>query len=79
MEIISVKVLRGPNYWSTYRKQLIVMKLDLQEAEEQPTNKIDGFPERIQALIPSLYEHRCSEKKTGRLFERIRKGKCLGH
>jgi cyanophycin synthetase len=79
MEIISVKVLRGPNYWSTYRKQLIVMKLDLQEAEEQPTNKIDGFAERIEALIPSLYEHRCSEKKPGGLFERIRRGTWLGH
>ncbi len=79
MEIISIKVMRGPNYWSTYRKQLIVMKLDLQEAEEQPTNKIDGFAERIEALIPSLYEHRCSEKKPGGFFERIRKGTWLGH
>src|SRR5437764_893870 len=42
MEILSIKVMRGPNYWSTYRKQLIVMKLDLQEAEQTPTNKIDG-------------------------------------
>ena len=79
MEIVSVKVMRGPNYWSTYRKQLIVMKLDLQEAEQQPTNKIDGFSERIEALIPSLYEHRCSEKKPGGLFERIKKGTWLGH
>jgi len=79
MEIISVKVLRGPNVWSTYRKQLIEMKLDLQEAEETPTNKIDGFAERIEALIPSLYDHRCSEKKPGGLFERIKKGTWLGH
>ncbi len=79
MEIISIKVMRGPNVWSTYRKQLIVMKLDLQEAEETPTNKIDGFAERIEALIPSLYEHHCSEKKPGGLFERIKKGTWLGH
>ena len=79
MKIISIKALRGPNYWSTYRKQLIVMKLDLQEAEETPTNKIDGFAERIEHLLPSLYEHRCSEKGPGGLFERIRKGTWLGH
>jgi cyanophycin synthetase len=79
MKIIDIKVMRGPNYWSTYRKQLIVMKLDLQEAEEYPTNKIDGFAERIEALMPSLYEHRCSEKKRGGFFERIRKGTWLGH
>ena len=79
MEIVSIKVMRGPNYWSTYRKQLIVMKLDLQEAEETPTNKIDGFAERIEELMPSLYEHRCSEKEPGGLFERIKKGTWLGH
>lgn len=71
--------MKGPNYWSTYRKQLIVMKLDLQECEETPTNKIDGFADRIETLIPSLYEHRCSEKKPGGFLERIRKGTWLGH
>ena len=55
------------------------MKLDLQEAEQQPTNKIDGFAERIEALIPTLYEHRCSEKKPGGLFNRIKRGTWLGH
>jgi cyanophycin synthetase len=58
---------------------LIVMKLDLQESEEYPTNKIDGFAERIEALMPSLYDHRCSEKKPGGFFERVRKGTWLGH
>jgi cyanophycin synthetase len=79
MQILNIKVMRGPNYWSTYRKQLIVMKLDLEELEESPTNKIDGFADRIEALIPSLYDHRCSESKPGGLFDRIRKGTWLGH
>ena len=79
MKILKLNVLRGPNYWSTYRKQLIVMKLDLEELEEFPTNLIDGFPERIEALMPSLYDHRCSEKKPGGFFERVRRGTWLGH
>src|SRR5689334_21672332 len=79
METLNVKVLRGPNYWSTYRQQLIVIKLDLQEAEQYPTNKIDGFAERLEALMPSLYEHRCSEKKPGGFLERVRNGTWLGH
>ena len=79
MKILELNVLRGPNYWSTYRKQLIVIKLDLQEAEEYPTNLIDRFAERIEALMPSLYEHRCSEKKPGGFFERVRLGTWLGH
>ena len=79
MQIIDIKVMRGPNYWSVYRKQLIVMKLDLQEAEQTPTNKIPGFAERIEHAMPSLYEHRCSEKKPGGFYERIKKGTWLGH
>jgi cyanophycin synthetase len=79
MKILKLNVMKGPNYWSTYRKQLIVMKLDLEESEEYPTNLIDGFSERIQALMPSLYEHRCSQKKPGGFFERVRKGTWLGH
>lgn len=79
MKILKLNVLRGPNYWSTYRKQLIVMKLDLEELEEFPTNRIDGFAERIEALIPSLYDHRCSEKRPGGFFERVRRGTWLGH
>lgn len=79
MEILNLKILRGPNYWSTYRRQLIEMKLDLQEAEGMPTDKIEGFGERLEALMPSLYEHGCSEKKPGGFFERIKRGTWLGH
>ncbi len=79
MKIEKLKIMRGPNYWSTFRKQLIVMKLDLQESEESPTNKIEGFAERIEELLPSLYDHRCSEKKPGGFFERVKKGTWLGH
>src|ERR1044071_2861659 len=79
MKILELKVMRGPNYWSTYRQKLIVMKLDLEESEEFPTNKIDGFADRIQELIPTLYSHRCSEGKPGGFFERVRQGTWMGH
>lgn len=79
MKVIETKVLRGPNYWSTYRKQLIQMKLNLGEYEQKPTNKINGFAERLQSLLPSLYEHECSEKKPGGFLERVKEGTWLGH
>lgn len=79
MKIIETKVMRGPNYWSIKRKKLIVMKLDLEELEELPTNKIDGFGVRIEALMPSLMHHRCSEGKEGGLFSRIKEGTWMGH
>jgi cyanophycin synthetase len=37
------------------------MRLDLEEMEQFPTNKIDGLKERIEAMLPTLIEHRCSE------------------
>lgn len=55
------------------------MRLDLEELEDYPTNKIDGFRERIEALIPTLVKHRCSEGVVGGLFTRITEGTWMGH
>ncbi|WP_395053733.1 cyanophycin synthetase [Flavobacterium sp.] len=79
MEILKVQALRGPNIWSVQRKKLIQMRLDLQEMEEFPTNKIEGFRERIEALIPTMIEHRCSEGTRGGFFSRIERGTWMGH
>lgn len=79
MKIIEIKVLRGPNFWSTRRTKLIQLKLDLEEMEERPTNTINGFKERLDKLIPTLYEHRCSEGRAGGFYERITEGTWMGH
>ena len=79
MEIIEIKVMRGPNYWSGYRKKLIVMKLDLGHWEQMPTNLIAGFGESLERLLPSLKSHRCSEGTEGGFFERLKSGTWLGH
>lgn len=79
MKILEIKILRGPNYWSVRRPKLIQMKLDLEELEQKPTNKIDGFLERLKNLIPTLYEHRCSEDGPGGFFSRVEEGTWMGH
>jgi cyanophycin synthetase len=79
MKIEEIKVMRGPNYWSVRRPKLIQMKLDLEEMEERPTNTIDGFKDRLDALMPSLYEHRCSEGHAGGFYERVIEGTWMGH
>lgn len=79
MIIENIQVLRGPNIWSTSRKKLIQMRLDLQEMEHLPTNKIPGFYDRLKALIPSLYEHRCSPGVEGGFFQRVQAGTWMGH
>ncbi len=79
MEIRSINAMRGPNYWSIRRHKLIVMVLDLQEMEEFPSNKIEGFPERLKAMFPTMYSHRCSKGCEGGFFMRVDEGTWMGH
>ncbi len=79
MKIADIKVLRGPNYWSIRRPKLIQMKLDLEEMEDMPTNKVEGFKEKLEKLLPGLYEHRCSEGVAGGFLLRIAEGTWMGH
>jgi len=55
------------------------MKIDLEEMEQISTNKIPGFKERLEKLMPSLYEHRCSEGVAGGFFMRVDEGTWMGH
>ena len=71
--------MNGPNYWSARRHKLIVMLLDLEELEEKPTDKIPGFLEGLKKLLPSMYEHRCSEGVPGGFFQRVEEGTWMGH
>lgn len=71
--------MRGPNYWSIRRHKLIVMVLDLEEMEERPSNSIAGFKERLEAMFPSMYEHRCSVGTPGGFFSRVEEGTWMGH
>ena len=58
MKIVELKALRGPNYWSIRREKLIQMKLDLEEMEHRPTNKIEGFRENLEKISSSLLNHK---------------------
>ncbi len=79
MKIDKIQALRGPNIWSVQRKKLIQMRLDLEDLEERPTNKIEGFRERIEAMFPTMIEHRCSEGCRGGFFSRVDRGTWMGH
>jgi hypothetical protein len=79
MKIKSIKVIDGKNKWSESKDKLIHMVLDLGEFEEKPSNKIEGFYERIKEHLPSLQSHRCSEGKPGGFLKRIKDGTWMGH
>jgi cyanophycin synthetase len=78
MKILDLYIPGGPNYWSIKHK-VVVLKLDLEQYEELPTNEIEGFHDRIQNKLPGLYQHFCSEDKPGGFFDRVKMGTWMGH
>ncbi len=77
IEIQDSRIYRGPNTWA--RVPVILLRVDIGELEERPTNVIDGFNDRLLALVPSLYEHYCSLGRPGGFLERMREGTWMGH
>ncbi len=79
MEILEIRTLRGPNYWSGYWKKLIIMRLDIGEFEDRPSNKIRGFYARMNDVMPSLLSHGCSYGEEGGFLKRVKRGTWAGH
>jgi cyanophycin synthetase len=79
MKILEIRTLRGPNYWSGYWKRLIIMRLDIEDFEDRPTNKIPGFHDRLQHIMPSLISHGCSYQEAGGFLRRVEEGTWAGH
>ncbi len=79
MKILKIQTLRGPNYWSIRRHKLVVMRLDLEDLAESPSNEIPGFYEGLIATLPSLVEHFCSPGCRGGFLSRVMEGTMMGH
>ncbi len=79
MNILEIRTLRGPNYWSGYWKKLIIMRLDIGEWEDRPSNKIKGFYKRMNEVLPTLFSHGCSYGEDGGFLKRVKKGTWAGH
>jgi cyanophycin synthetase len=79
MEILEIRTLRGPNYWSGYWKKLIIMRLDIGDYEQKPTDAIEGFSARLVEVMPSLASHGCSYQEEGGFLRRVEEGTWAGH
>ncbi|XGV99430.1 MAG: cyanophycin synthetase [Leptolyngbya sp. BL-A-14] len=79
MKILKIQTLRGPNYWSIRRQKLIVMRLDLEDLADKPSNVIPGFYEGLTEALPSLIEHFCSPGCRGGFLSRVKEGTMMGH
>jgi cyanophycin synthetase len=79
MKILQTQTLRGPNYWSISRSKLIIVRLDLEELAERPSDTISGFYDGLIAALPSLEEHFCSLSCRGGFLSRVKEGTMMGH
>jgi|GEM_PF-2699506 len=77
MDILRTMVLRGPSIW-TY-KPVLEAWVDLGILEDFPSNKLPGFPERLEAWLPTLIEHRCTIGERGGFLKRVHDGTWCGH
>lgn len=74
MEIEKIQVLNGSDVLSTNTKKLIQMRLNIGNFESKPTNKINGFSDRLKTLMPSLYSHKSTEGSIGGFFQTVDNG-----
>lgn len=79
MKILHTRTLRGPNYWSIRRPKLIVVRLDLEEIADRPSDTLSGFYDGLVQVLPSLEEHHCSPGCRGGFLSRVREGTMMGH
>lgn len=77
MKILETHVYSGPNTYSW--NPVIRMVLDIEDLEERPSNLIENFTDRLMEMIPTLYEHRCSEGVPGGFLTRLQEGTWAGH
>ena len=79
MEILEIRTLRGPNYWSGYWKNLVIMRLDIGDYEARPSDKIEGFRDRLVEVLPTIEGHGCSYGEPGGFLKRLEEGTWAGH
>lgn len=77
IRILSERFLRGPGFW-TYRPALEAL-LDIGALEDFPSDKLPGLPERLEAWLPGLIEHKCGVGVRGGFLMRLREGTWAGH
>ena len=77
LRVLEAGVYRGPHFYS--HTPMIRIQLDLGRLEDWPSNRIEGFADRLLALLPGLERHGCSYRKRGGFVRRLRDGTWLGH
>jgi cyanophycin synthetase len=77
LDIREIHILRGPNIWANY--PVLEAWVDLGSLNDASSEEIPGFNEKLKALLPGMYAHRCSEGVEGGFFQRLDRGTYPAH
>ena len=55
------------------------MVVDIGDLEDWPSDRIPGYPERLETWLPGLVEHRCSYGERGGFLRRLQEGTWPAH
>ena len=79
MNIVDLRVMRGPNYWSVEHPKIIVLKLAQERMENKLTSDVPDFSKRLQKMFPGMKSHRAAEAVEGGFFKAVEEGTTFGH
>jgi cyanophycin synthetase len=79
MNILELRVMRGPNYWSVKHSKIIVIKLALEAFGQKLTNDIPHFLPRLKKAFPGMVSHRATEGVEGGFFKTVERGTTFAH
>ncbi|WP_284734408.1 cyanophycin synthetase [Sphingosinicella terrae] len=77
VRVLETGVYRGPHYYS--HTPMVRIQLDLGRMEDWPSDRIEGFADRLLAMLPGLDAHGCCFGRRGGFVRRLREGTWLGH
>lgn len=77
MQILSVRILEGPNIYNC--RPVLRITLDIGQYDNLPSSRITGFNQHLLKLLPGLTEHCCSRGYPGGFVERLTEGTYLAH
>ncbi|PRY12334.1 cyanophycin synthetase [Pontibacter ummariensis] len=79
MNIIDLRVMRGPNYWSIKHPKIIVIKLEMGDLSQKLTHEVPHFLSRLKKMFPGMQSHRSAEGVEGGFFKTVEEGTTFGH
>ncbi|NYF33642.1 cyanophycin synthetase [Sphingopyxis sp. JAI108] len=77
LRVLERSVYAGPHLYG--RRPMIRIRVDLGMLDRYPSDRLPGFAEALQTLLPGLADHGCSYSEAGGFLRRLAEGTWLGH